>query len=118
MDISSNYGDAMSKVSPGTFAPDISPQGPKTEPLPDDGTGVTGAAGVTSFKDTLSNMLGSVNDQMTDAQQKSQDFAMGKTHDLEGTVKAVEEAGLAMQMTMSVRNKIMSAYTEIAQMQF
>lgn len=115
MDINSNYGDAMSKVSPGTFAPDISPQGPKAEPLPDDQTGVAGAA---SFKDTLSNALNSVNEQMTDAQQKSEDFAMGKTHDLEGTVKAVEEAGLAMQMTMSVRNKIMSAYTEIAQMQF
>jgi flagellar hook-basal body complex protein FliE len=115
MDINNNYGDAMSKVSPGTFAPDISPQGPKAEPLPDDQTGI---AGVTSFKDTLSNMLSSVNDQITNAQQQSEDYAIGKTHDLEGTVKAVEEAGLAMSMTMSVRNKIMSAYTEIAQMQF
>jgi flagellar hook-basal body complex protein FliE len=115
MDINNNYGDAMSKVSPGTFAPDISPQGPKAEPLPDDQTGAAGAA---SFKDTLSNMLNNVNDQLTDAQQKSEDYAIGKTHDLEGTVKAVEEAGLAMSMTMSVRNKIMAAYTEISQMQF
>jgi flagellar hook-basal body complex protein FliE len=116
MDINSNYADAMSKVSPGTFAPDISPQGPQATPLPDDQA--TGAAGVASFKDTLSGMLNHVNDQMTDAQQKSEDFAMGKTNDLEGTVKATEEAGLAMQMTMSVRNKIMQAYTEISQMQF
>jgi flagellar hook-basal body complex protein FliE len=115
MDINNSFGDAMSKVSPGTFAPDISPQGPKAEPLPDD---QTGAAGVASFKDTLSDMLTRTNDQMIDAQQKSEDYAMGKTNDLEGTVKAVEEAGLAMSMTMSVRNKIMSAYTEIAQMQF
>jgi flagellar hook-basal body complex protein FliE len=55
---------------------------------------------------------------MTEAQQKSTDYALGKTNDLEGTVKSVEEAGLAMSMTMSVRNKIMQAYTEISQMQF
>jgi flagellar hook-basal body complex protein FliE len=111
-----SYSDAMSKVSPGTFAPDISPQGPQSEPLPDD-TGVAGAGGV-SFKDTLSGMMTHVNDQMTQAEQMSTDYALGKSNDLEGTVKSVEEAGLAMSMTMSVRNKIMSAYTEIAQMQF
>jgi flagellar hook-basal body complex protein FliE len=115
MDINNNYGDAMSKVSPGTFAPDISPQGPKAEPLPDD---ASGAAGTASFKDTLSGMLNRVNDQMTDAAQKSEDYALGKSNDLESAVKSVEEAGLAMQMTLSVRNKIMSAYTEISQMQF
>jgi flagellar hook-basal body complex protein FliE len=114
MDINNNYADAMSKVSPGTFAPDISPQGPASELLPDD----TGAAAGVSFKDTLSGMMSHVNDQMTDAAQKSEDYAMGKSNDLEGAVKAVQEAGLAMQMTLSVRNKIMSAYTEISQMQF
>ena len=115
MDIGS-YGDAMSKVSPGSFVPDISPQAPAAVPLPDD-NGVAGAGGVT-FKDTLAGMLTHVNDQMLDAQQKSTDYALGKTNDLEGTVKSVEEAGLAMSMTMSVRNKILQAYTEISQMQF
>ncbi|HUN28308.1 MAG TPA: flagellar hook-basal body complex protein FliE [Alphaproteobacteria bacterium] len=115
MDINT-YGDAMSKVSPGSFVPDISPQAPQSEPLPDD-SGVAGAGGV-SFKDTLAGMLTHVNDQMTEAQQKSTDYALGKSNDLEGTVKSVEEAGLAMQMTLSVRNKIMQAYTEISQMQF
>jgi len=111
-----SYGDAMSKVSPGSFVPDISPQAPAAVPLPDD-NGVAGAGGVT-FKDTLAGMLTHVNDQMLDAQQKSSDYALGKTNDLEGTVKSVEEAGLAMSMTMSVRNKILQAYTEISQMQF
>jgi len=115
MDINT-YGDAMSKVSPGSFVPDISPQAPQSEPLPDD-SGVAGTGGV-SFKDTLAGMLTHVNDQMTEAQQKSTDYALGKSNDLEGTVKSVEEAGLAMQMTLSVRNKIMQAYTEISQMQF
>jgi flagellar hook-basal body complex protein FliE len=114
MEISS-YGDAMSKVSPGTFVPDISPQGPQSEPLPDDS--IAGAGSV-SFKDTLAGMISHVNDQMITAEQKSTDLAMGKSNDLEGTVKAVEEAGLSMQMALSVRNKILQAYTEISQMQF
>jgi flagellar hook-basal body complex protein FliE len=115
MDIGS-YGDAIGKVAPGSFVPDMSPQGPAAEPLPDN-SGVAGAGGV-NFKDTLAGMLEHVNDQMNDAQQKSTDYALGKTNDLEATVKSVEEGGLAMSMTMSVRNKILTAYTEISQMQF
>jgi len=114
MDINS-YGDAMAKVAPGTFVPDIgTPLAPQSEPLPEEAAG----AGAGSFKATLAGMLEHVNTQMVDAQQKSEDFALGKTNDLEGTVKSVEEAGLAMQMTLAVRNKIMQAYTEISQMQF
>ena len=110
-----SYGEAISKVAPGTFVPDISPMAaPQSEPLPDDSE----AAGGTSFKDTLAGMLGHVNAQMLNAQQMSEDYALGKTNDLEGTVKSVEEAGMALQMTMSVRNKILQAYTEISQMQF
>jgi flagellar hook-basal body complex protein FliE len=116
MDISSSYGDAIGKVAPGTFVPDIGSQAPASEPLPDD-AGVAGSGGV-SFKDTLAGMLGHLNDQIADSQQKSEDFALGKSNDLEGTVKSVEEAGLALQMTMSVRNKILQSYTEISQMQF
>jgi flagellar hook-basal body complex protein FliE len=109
-----SYGDAMSQVAPGTFVPDIGPQSaPLSTPLPEEGE-VQG----TSFKDTLAGMLGHVNTQMLDAQQQSEDYALGKTNDLEGTVKSVEEAGMALQMTMSVRNKILQAYTEISQMQF
>ncbi|HTX56535.1 MAG TPA: flagellar hook-basal body complex protein FliE [Candidatus Acidoferrales bacterium] len=115
MDIN-NYGDAVSKIVPGTFVPDIAPQAPQSEPLPDQ-SGTAGASGV-SFKDTLAGMLEHTNEQMLDAQVKSADYALGKSNDLEGTVKATEEAGLALQMTMSVRNKILQAYTEISQMQF
>lgn len=118
MDISNigSYGDAISKVVPGTFVPDIGSavQAPASEPLPSD----AGAAGGTSFKDTLAGMLEHTNEQLLQAQQKSEDYALGKSNDLEGTVKSVEEAGLALNMTMSVRNKILQAYTDISQMQF
>jgi flagellar hook-basal body complex protein FliE len=116
MEISS-YGDAMSKVSPGSFVPDISPQSSAPLSTPLDGGDDANPSSV-SFKDTLAGMLGHVNTQMVNAEQQSEDYALGKTNDMEGTVKAVEEAGQSMQMAMSVRNKILQAYTEISQMQF
>ena len=114
MDIT-NYGKAITSVSPGTFAPDIAPGSPKSAPLPDEDNG---AAATASFKDTLTQMLGNVNDQMTTAQQMSTDLALGKSHDEAGTVKAVEEASLAMQFTLAMRNKLMDAYQEVQRMNF
>lgn len=114
MDINS-YGNAINSVTPGTFAPDIAPGAPKSQPLTEEDAG---AGASSSFKDTLQQMLGNVNDQMTTAQQKSTDLALGKSKDEVGTVKAVEEAALAMQFTLAVRNKIMDAYQEVQRMQF
>jgi flagellar hook-basal body complex protein FliE len=117
MDINT-YGSAISKVAPGTFVPDINPAGPQSEPLPDDNGMGTAAGGGVSFKDTLAGAITRANDQMIDAQQKATALATGDSNDLEGAVKATEEAGLAMQMVLSVRNKIMQSYTELSQMQF
>jgi flagellar hook-basal body complex protein FliE len=117
MDIS-QYGSAIEKVLPGSFVPDIAPQGggPQAQPLPDDAAAA--ATPGTSFKDTVKSLLNDVNTQMVTAEQKSTDVALGKSNDLEGTVKSVEEAGLAMQYTLAVRNKLLDAYTEISRMQF
>ncbi len=107
------YSGAMGKLIPGTFVPDIG--APKSEPLTGDAGGVGSANG--SFKDALKGMLSDVNDKQVAADQKSQDLALGKSGDFEGTIKSVEEAGLAMQFTLSVRNKLLEAYQEIARMQ-
>jgi len=107
------YGSAISKVTPGTFVPDIGPSGPASQPLPADQAG----AGAVSFKDTVKSLLDDVNDKMVNAGQMSQDLATGKSHDYDGTIKAVEEASLAFQLTMAVRNKLLDAYSEVQQMQ-
>ena len=116
MDLIKSYGNAIDQVGAGTFAPDLAPGAPKSEPLPDD-QGVAGGAAV-SFKDTVKQMLDNVNTQMVTAQQKSEDLALGKSHDEAGTVKAVEEAALTMQFTLAIRNKIMDAYQEVNRMNF
>jgi flagellar hook-basal body complex protein FliE len=115
MDINS-YGSAIGKTIPGTFVPDIAPGAPKSEPLSDDLAGGVGAA-TGSFKDAVKSFLSDVNDKQVAADQQSQDLALGKTHDLEGVVKSVEEAGLSMQLTLAVRTKLLDAYNEINRMQ-
>ena len=116
MDISS-YSNAISAVVPGTFVPDIGSAAPKSELLTGDATSVAGATGV-SFKDTVKSFLDDVNTKEVTADQKSIAIATGRSNDMEGTVKSVEEASLAMQMTMAVRNKILDAYTQVERMQF
>ena len=108
------YSSTMARVNPGTFVPDVAPNAPASQPL-DETAGTTAAA---SFKDTVKSLLDDVNTKMTSASQMSQDLATGKTHDFDGTIKSVEEATLAFQFTMAIRNKLMEAYTEIQQQQF
>jgi flagellar hook-basal body complex protein FliE len=114
VDINSSYDAAMRSAIPGSFVPDIgsNPSDVKTEAIPD-----AGAAGATSFKDTVKSFLADVNDKVTSSDHLSRDLAAGRTNDVSKVVTSVEEANLAMQFTLAIRNKLLDAYTEISRMQ-
>ncbi len=113
MDINASYNAAMTSAIPGTFVPDIAPgTQPKTEAIPG-----TVPAGGASFKDTVKSFLDDVNDKVTQSDQASRDLATGRTNDVSKVVTSVEEANLAMQFTLAIRNKLLDAYTEISRMQ-
>jgi flagellar hook-basal body complex protein FliE len=113
MDINSAYNAAMSKAIPGSFVPDIAPGGdPKAEAIPGGGT-----SAVPSFKDTVKSLLNDVNDKVAQSDQLSRDLATGRTNDVSKVVTSVEEANLAMEFTLAIRNKLLDAYTEISRMQ-
>ena len=118
MDINS-YGNAIDRIVASTFSPDVAAPAagaPRSEPLTgDDAVGGVSASG--SFKDTVKSFLNDVNDKMVAADTASTNLATGRSNDLEGTVKSVEEAGLAMQFTLSIRNKLLESYQEISRMQ-
>lgn len=96
------------------FVPDIAPAGePKTEAIPGGGA----AAGVPSFKDTVKSLLSDVNDKVAQSDQLSRDLATGRSNDVSKVVTSVEEANLAMEFTLAIRNKLLDAYTEISRMQ-
>ncbi len=49
--------------------------------------------------------------------RRRRDLADGKTNDLQKVVTSVEEANLSLEYAMAVRQKLLTAYTTISQMQ-
>ncbi len=71
-----------------------------------------------SFAATLKNTLEEITHLQAQADQKVAGVASGNGEDLPSTMIAVEQANVAFQMMVEVRNKIVQAYQEISQMSF
>jgi flagellar hook-basal body complex protein FliE len=110
-----DYAGAIRTLVPGTFVPDLgtNDETPTVSPIP----GGPDASGATSFKDTLTHMLADVNDKLTTSDSNTRDLATGATNDLQKVVTSVEEANLALQYTMAIRSKLLTAYTQISNIQ-
>jgi len=111
-----DYGSAIHSLVPGTFVPDLgtNDETPDVSNIP----GTAAAAGETSFKDTVKQMLSDVNDKINTSDAQTRDYATGATDDLSKVVTSVEEANLALQYTMAIRSKLLTAYQQISATQF
>ena len=66
----------------------------------------------------LMDALENVNDKQNDALSKQTDLLTGRRQvEYHDVMIATETASTAMQLTMSVRNKVLEAYQEISRMQ-
>ena len=71
-----------------------------------------------SFSDSLKRMLDSVNEQQGKADDLSQRFALGDDRvNLSDVMIERQKASLSLQATVQVRNKLVSVYHEIMNMQ-
>ncbi|WP_366922996.1 flagellar hook-basal body complex protein FliE [Metallumcola ferriviriculae] len=70
-----------------------------------------------SFADQLKKAFYEVNDMQVRADKITEQFVAGKVEDIHQVTVATEQANLALQLTVQVRNKIVEAYQEIARMQ-
>lgn len=70
-----------------------------------------------SFKDQLMKAAGELNDSQLKGTQAAQDLATGKADNLHDVVLSMEQANLALQYAIEVRNKLLDAYQSISQMQ-
>ena len=71
-----------------------------------------------SFSDSLRAMLDKVNDQQLNADGIAQKFALGDDSvNLSDVMIERQKASLSLQATVQVRNKLVSAYHEIMNMQ-
>lgn len=85
--------------------------------MPAAGSPSTGDAQKNSFGEMLKSHLTEVNHLQNSADTAAQNLASGQDKDVHNTMIAMEKAGVAFQLTMQVRNKVLEAYQEIMRMQ-
>lgn len=73
-------------------------------------------ASATSFSDLLSNMVNSVNDLQTDAAKAQDALLAGEPVELHDVMIKAEEAGIATDLLLEIRNKLVNAFDEIMRM--
>jgi flagellar hook-basal body complex protein FliE len=78
----------------------------------------TGAAKGTDFANLLKSSLDQVNSMQQAAVQKSQNFELGAADtSLQDVMVSIQKASISFQQTVQVRNKLVSAYHDIMNMQ-
>jgi flagellar hook-basal body complex protein FliE len=71
-----------------------------------------------SFSDALKSSLDSVNNMQLQSEKLGQDFAMGNDNvSLSDVMISGQKANIAFQATVQVRNKLVSAYQDMMNMQ-
>ncbi len=75
-----------------------------------------GAAAGKDFKSILLDSLNEVNRLQTEADHGVQRLVTGETNNVAEVLTAVNKAGIAFDLLMEVRNKLLEAYQEIQQM--
>ena len=97
----------INRLVPGLVeANKVKPQGKEIAPATNEG----------SFTDLLKNVINDVNETHQDAGQIQQAFLNGDPVELHEVMIKAEEAGLATDLLLEIRNKLVSAYQEIMRM--
>lgn len=80
-------------------------------------TGAGRTPGGANFGDTLKNALGEVSEVQDSAQDIVGAYLRGEQVELHQVMAATEEAGIALEMLVEVRNKLTEAYRSVINMQ-
>ncbi len=80
--------------------------------------GLHGSKGGGDFASTLATAVERVNELQSTAEQKVTNLLTGKGEDVHAATLAVEQASLAFDLMLQVRNKVVGAYQEISKLQF
>ncbi|SHH83564.1 flagellar hook-basal body complex protein FliE [Clostridium grantii] len=70
-----------------------------------------------SFGEVLNNQLKNLEDLQSTADNLTEKMVTGEVQDLSKVMIATEEATIALQMTVQIRNKVVEAYQEVSRMQ-
>lgn len=98
----------MSDLKIGGF--DVARYTPLGRPMP-------AAPSESSFSETLITSLKDINDSQLKASNMSSGFISGEPLDLHDVMVSAEEASVAFELLMEIRNKLLESYQEIQRMQ-
>jgi len=70
-----------------------------------------------SFKDVLQGLVSQVDSLQRDADSSIRGLIAGQETDIHNVAIKMEEASVAFDLMMSIRNKLLEAYQEISRMQ-
>lgn len=73
--------------------------------------------GGNAFGDTLTRAINEVSDARDKSEDLQQRFAAGENVELHQVMAATEEAGLALDLMIELRNKVVEAYRSVISMQ-
>lgn len=80
------------------------------------GGGAAGAAPLASFQEFFSDAVKTASSLNSQAEEKQKQLLVGNVDNLHDVFIAMEKADLAFQLTMAVRDKVVSAYQTVMQM--
>ena len=81
------------------------------------GAGQAGGGAGPSFAETLDRALGEVTDTQANAEDVIAAFTRGEPVEVHEVMAAAEEAGIALEMLVEVRNQFVDAYRTLINMQ-
>jgi flagellar hook-basal body complex protein FliE len=77
----------------------------------------TGGTSAISFADSLKQMLGEVSAADMEGQRVTEAFLRGEPVEMHQVMAAAEEAGIAVELLVEVRNKLVEAYRTLSNLQ-
>lgn len=81
--------------------------------------GAGGAGGISEavpFASVLESIVGEANESLNVADAATTSFARGEQHDLHGTMLALSQANIRLQLVNETRNHLLDAYREVMRM--
>ncbi len=69
------------------------------------------------FSSVMKNYLSDVNELQVVSDKSTEDLILGETENVHEVMIKAEEARLALELTVQVRNKVIEAYQELIRMQ-
>jgi flagellar hook-basal body complex protein FliE len=103
----------MSTIDPNIR---IGTPGSDVGPLQKSGAGKPGEAGV-PFKDMLKGMVDQVSSLQKEADASIEGLITGQDTNVHNVIVKMEEAGVAFELMMKVREKLLDAYQQVMRMQ-